>query len=92
MTVRWETTQVDGQPMRIYLGVPDGPGRAGHRYPQHAGALTRKFQASFPLAPRAKRRSAGELFTASPRIRTQNTQIHALLIRDHRRINAKSIT
>ena len=22
--VRWDTVQVDGKPMRVYLGVPDG--------------------------------------------------------------------
>jgi carboxymethylenebutenolidase len=26
MTVRWETAQTDGTPMRVYLGVPDTPG------------------------------------------------------------------
>jgi len=26
MTVRWDTTRVDGNEMRIYLGVPDKPG------------------------------------------------------------------
>src|SRR5690348_15559453 len=26
MTVRWETIRSDGNPMRIYLGVPDHPG------------------------------------------------------------------
>ncbi len=26
MTVRWETIQVDGKPMRVYMGMPEGPG------------------------------------------------------------------
>ena len=26
MTVRWETTEVDGKDMRIYRGVPERPG------------------------------------------------------------------
>ncbi len=26
MTIDWQTTQVDGKPMRIYLGLPDAPG------------------------------------------------------------------
>ena len=25
---RWDTIQVDGQPMRVYLGAPDGGGAA----------------------------------------------------------------
>ena len=40
MTVRWETTQVDGKPMRIYLGVPDRPGpHPGILIAQHAGGV-----------------------------------------------------
>ena len=27
MTVRWETTNVGGKPMRIYMGVPDTAAR-----------------------------------------------------------------
>jgi carboxymethylenebutenolidase len=45
MTVRWETTQVDGQPMRIYLGVPDGPGpHPGIVIAQHAGGVDAQIQ------------------------------------------------
>ena len=36
MAVRWDTVQVNGQPMRIYMGVPDGePRRAGILIAQH---------------------------------------------------------
>jgi len=45
MTVRWETTQVDGQPMRIYLGVPDRPGpHPGIVIAQHAGGVDAQIQ------------------------------------------------
>ena len=45
MTVRWETTQVDGKTMRIYLGVPDGPGpHPGVLVAQHAGGLDAQMQ------------------------------------------------
>jgi carboxymethylenebutenolidase len=45
MTVRWETTQVDGKPMRIYLGVPDGPGpHPGLLVAQHAGGVDAQIQ------------------------------------------------
>ena len=45
MTVRWETTQVDGKPMRIYLGVPDRPGpHPGVLVAQHAGGVDAQMQ------------------------------------------------
>ena len=45
MTVRWETTQVDGRPMRIYLGVPERPGpRPGILVAQHAGGVDAQIQ------------------------------------------------
>ena len=45
MTVRWETTQVDGKAMRIYLGVPDRPGpHPGILVAQHAGGVDAQMQ------------------------------------------------
>src|SRR5688572_18505140 len=45
MTVRWETTQVDGKTMRIYLGVPDRPGpHPGLVVAQHAGGVDAQIQ------------------------------------------------
>jgi carboxymethylenebutenolidase len=45
MTVRWETAQVDGKPMRIYLGVPDRPGpHAAIVIAQHAGGVDAQIQ------------------------------------------------
>lgn len=36
MPVRWDTLQVDGKPMRVYIGVPEGePRRAGLLVAQH---------------------------------------------------------
>jgi carboxymethylenebutenolidase len=36
MPVRWDTVQVDGKPMRIYMGVPEGePRRVGILVAQH---------------------------------------------------------
>ena len=40
MTVRWETTNVGGKTMRLYMGVPDRPaGRPGIVVAQHAGGV-----------------------------------------------------
>ena len=45
MTVRWDTTQVDGKPMRVYLAVPDRPGpRPGVIIAQHAGGVDQQMQ------------------------------------------------
>ena len=45
MTIRWETTQVDGKDMRIYLGAPDRPGpRPGIVIAQHAGGVDAQIQ------------------------------------------------
>ena len=45
MTVGWETIQVDGSPMRAYLGVPDGPGpHPGILVAQHAGGVDEQMQ------------------------------------------------
>jgi carboxymethylenebutenolidase len=40
MTVKWETIEVDGKPMRLYVGAPDRPGpHPGIVVIQHAGGL-----------------------------------------------------
>lgn len=40
MPVRWDTIAVDGQPMRVYLGVPEGePRRAGLLVAQHGAGV-----------------------------------------------------
>ena len=45
MTVRWETTPVEGKTMRIYLGVPDRPGpHPGILVAQHAGGVDAQIQ------------------------------------------------
>ena len=45
MTVRWETTQVDGKDMRIYVGVPAKPGpHPGIVIAQHAGGVDAQIQ------------------------------------------------
>lgn len=45
MAIRWETTQVDGKAMRIYLGVPDRPGpHPGVLVAQHAGGVDHQMQ------------------------------------------------
>lgn len=45
MTIRWETIQVGGSPMRIYLAVPDRPGRhPGVIVAQHAGGVDAPIQ------------------------------------------------
>ncbi len=68
MTVRWETTQVDGKPMRIYIGVPDRTGplpviviaqHAGGVDAQIQDAVHRLFRAGYIVA-------APELFHRQP--------------------------
>jgi len=45
MTVRWESTQVEGGTMRIYMGVPDRPGpHPGVVIAQHAGGIDAQIQ------------------------------------------------
>jgi carboxymethylenebutenolidase len=45
MTIRWETTQVDGSNMRIYLGAPDRPGpHPGIIVLQHRGGVDESIQ------------------------------------------------
>jgi carboxymethylenebutenolidase len=45
MTVRWESTQVDGKPMRVYVGVPDRAGPLpGVIVAQHAGGVDAQMQ------------------------------------------------
>jgi len=46
MSVRWETTNVDGSAMRIYLGAPEGSTkkRAGVIVAQHAGGVDEQMQ------------------------------------------------
>jgi len=45
MSVRWESTQVEGKTMRIYLGVPDRPGpHPGVLVAQHAGGIDAQMQ------------------------------------------------
>lgn len=45
MSVRWETTQVDGKSMRIYLGVPDRPGpHPGILIAQHGSGVDAQIQ------------------------------------------------
>lgn len=45
MSIRWETTQVDGKPVRIYLGVPDSPGaHPGVVIAHHAPGLDAPIQ------------------------------------------------
>jgi carboxymethylenebutenolidase len=40
MSVRWETLQVGGKPMRVYVGTPDRPaGHPGIVVAQHAGGV-----------------------------------------------------
>lgn len=45
MTVRWDTTQVQGQSMRIYLGLPAGPGpHPVVLIAQHRGGVDEQIQ------------------------------------------------
>jgi carboxymethylenebutenolidase len=45
MSVRWETTDVGGKPMRIYMGMPDCPsGCPGVVIAQHAGGVDEFIQ------------------------------------------------
>ena len=45
MPVRWETTNVDGRTMRIYMGVPERPGpHPGIVIAQHAGGVDAQIQ------------------------------------------------
>jgi carboxymethylenebutenolidase len=45
MPVRWDTTQVDGNNMRIYMGMPDKPGpHPGLVVAQHAGGVDAQMQ------------------------------------------------
>lgn len=45
MTVRWESTTVEGKTMRIYMGVPDKPGaHPGIVIAQHAGGVDAQIQ------------------------------------------------
>jgi carboxymethylenebutenolidase len=45
MAVRWDSTQVDGRTMRIYMGVPDRPGpHPGIVIAQHAGGVDAQMQ------------------------------------------------
>jgi len=45
MTVRWESTQVEGRTMRIYMGAPDRPGpHPGIVIAQHAGGVDAQIQ------------------------------------------------
>lgn len=45
MTVRWDTTQVDGTSMRIYVGIPDHRGpHPGVLIAQHAGGVDAPIQ------------------------------------------------
>jgi carboxymethylenebutenolidase len=45
MTVRWETTNVGGKPMRIYMGAPDrSAGHPGIVVAQHAGGVDEFIQ------------------------------------------------
>jgi carboxymethylenebutenolidase len=68
MPVRWDTVNVDGQPMRVYLGVPEGaPRRAGLLVAQHGpgvdgfiqDAVNRLFRQGYVAA-------APELFHRQP--------------------------
>lgn len=45
MAVRWEATKVDGQDLRIYLGVPERPGpHPGIIIAQHGGGVDAQIQ------------------------------------------------
>ena len=45
MAVRWDTTQVDGKPMRIYMGVPDKPSaHPGIVIAQHGSGVDAQIQ------------------------------------------------
>lgn len=45
MAVRWDVTQVDGRSMRIYVGVPDRPGRhPAILIAQHGGGVDAQMQ------------------------------------------------
>ena len=68
MPVRWDTVQVDGKPMRIYMGVPEGePRRVGILVAQHGpgvddfvkDAVIRLFREGYVAA-------APELFHRQP--------------------------
>lgn len=68
MPVRWDTVSVSGQPMRVYLGVPEGaPRRAGLLVAQHGpgvdgfiqDAVNRLFRQGYVAA-------APELFHRQP--------------------------
>jgi len=45
MAVRWDTTPVDGKPMRVYIGIPDRAGpHPGVLIAQHAGGVDAQIQ------------------------------------------------
>ncbi|MDH5536462.1 MAG: dienelactone hydrolase family protein, partial [Betaproteobacteria bacterium] len=68
MSVRWETIQVDNQPMRVYMGLPDGAAKRPAILVAHHGAgvdgfvqdvVNRLFRADYVAA-------APELFHRQP--------------------------
>jgi dienelactone hydrolase len=58
--VRWDTVQVDGKPMRVYLGVPDGKPDEFHRHNGAAHAF-QNFLDATRYRERASRGSWGEM-------------------------------
>jgi carboxymethylenebutenolidase len=76
MTVRWEETKVDGNTMKIYLGVPDRPGpHPGIVIAQHAGGLDVQMQdAVHRLQREGYIVAAPELFHRQPKTPIDNIQ------------------
>lgn len=81
MPVRWETTQVDGKPMRMYVGSPDRPGRhPGIIVAQHASGVDAQIQdAVHRLFRDGYVAAAPELFHRQPAEVPAGTQRTALL-------------
>lgn len=60
MPVRWDTVQVSGQPMRVYVGVPEGEPHEFHRY-HSAGHAFQNFLDAARYRERPARASWSEM-------------------------------
>ncbi len=78
MTVRWETIEVGGKPMRVYLGVPDRKGPLpGVLVAQHGSGVDAQIQDTvhrlfrngyIAAAPELYHRQGPELPTSKERV------------------------
>ena len=80
MAVRWDSTQVDGSKMRIYIGEPDKPGpHPGIVIAQHAGGVDAQMQdAVHRLHREGYVVAAPELFHRQPADLEQGKRLGAL--------------